>query len=107
MATSLTIGTKMRHTQVCNFESDTVTKDTIIYGNLGKHVYTGGTATCTGKPVCSVCGDEYGSPKGHVVARDAAVDPTCTTTGLTEGAHCDVCGIYILNKYLLIRLSKK
>ena len=28
----------------------------------------------------------------HVPVVDAAVDATCTSTGLTEGSHCDVCG---------------
>ena len=28
----------------------------------------------------------------HTEAADAAVAPTCTETGLTEGAHCSVCG---------------
>ena len=29
---------------------------------------------------------------GHTTVVDAAVAPTCTETGLTEGSHCDVCG---------------
>lgn len=27
----------------------------------------------------------------HTPVLDAAVEPTCTTTGLTEGKHCSVC----------------
>lgn len=29
---------------------------------------------------------------GHLVVTDEAVQATCTTSGLTEGSHCDVCG---------------
>ena len=28
----------------------------------------------------------------HTAVTDAAVEPTCTQTGLTEGSHCSVCG---------------
>ena len=31
------------------------------------------------------------SSLGHTEATDAAVAPTCTETGLTEGNHCSVC----------------
>ena len=37
-------------------------------------------------------GDIAVKAKGHVVAVDEAVAPTYTETGLTEGAHCSVCG---------------
>ena len=104
-------------TKVWNFETDTVTKNTILYGNWIEHTHTGGNATCTDKAVCEVCGKEYGSTLshrggtatcteaavcelcgasygsalGHTVVVDEAVAPTCTETGLTEGAHCSAC----------------
>ena len=33
-----------------------------------------------------------GTGEGHTVVVDAAVAPTCTEAGLTEGSHCSVCG---------------
>lgn len=52
----------------------------------------GGYTTYT----CSLCGDSYISNEtealGHSVVTDPAVDATCEETGLTEGAHCSVCG---------------
>ena len=45
---------------------------------------------------CSRCGSCYVDTvvpaPGHTEVVDAAVEPSCTQTGLTEGIHCDVCG---------------
>ena len=60
-----------------DFANDKVRSDVTLYAKWTDHVHSGGTATCTAKPVCKVCGEEYGNVKGHVVARDAAVAPTC------------------------------
>ncbi len=46
------------------------------YGELAAH--TGGTATCTQKAVCTVCGQEYGQLAAHVDANGDLI--------------CDVCG---------------
>ena len=51
---------------------------------------TDGTKTST----CLVCGNVKIEilPAAHTEVIDAAKDPTCTETGLTEGSHCSVCG---------------
>ena len=49
------------------------------------------TPTCTEAGVCTVCGEQLEAALGHDMVKDAAVAPTCTQTGLTEGSHCSRC----------------
>ena len=54
---------------------------------------------------CIECGyiyaDNYVDPLGHKEVIDPGVEPTCTTSGLTEGKHCSVCNkVLISQKYL-------
>lgn len=58
-------------------------------------------ATCTQDGYinyyCSIDGQNYTytvtvEKLGHTIVTDEAVAATCTTTGLTEGSHCSVCG---------------
>ena len=44
---------------------------------------TGGTATCSAKAVCEVCGGKYGerNPNNHDLVQHAAKAPTCTEIG--------------------------
>ncbi len=65
-------------------------------------------ATCTQKGVmtytCTRCNDTKTEPidaTGHTVAIDAAVAPTCTETGLTEGKHCSVCKKVLVEQEVL------
>ena len=51
----------------------------------------GPAATCTDAQTCTVCGMEITAVLGHDPVADAAVDPTCTATGLTAGSHCARC----------------
>ena len=70
--------------------------------NSCDHNWSGWTtvkeATCTAdgtqRRICSECGtteDKAIPAKGHTEVVDAAVEATCTKTGLTAGKHCSVC----------------
>lgn len=54
---------------------------------------------------CEATREQAIAPTGeHTVVNDPAVESTCSATGLTEGAHCGVCGeIFIEQK----KVSKK
>ena len=60
-------------------------------------------ATCTEAGTetrtCSICYDtdtRVIPANGHTEVIDAAIAPTCTATGLTEGKHCEVCEVVIV-----------
>lgn len=55
-------------------------------------------ATCTAAAICKDCCESYGSKLGHAEVTDKAEAATCTTTGLTEGKHCSVCGTVTLKQ---------
>ncbi len=58
--------------------------------------HTGGTATCTAKAVCSVCGQSYGAvdTANHDLKHTAAKEPGAFVTGRIEYWTCRTCGKY-------------
>jgi len=65
-------------------------------------------ATCTsegiGVKVCTICAleiEETIAMLAHTEVVDAAEEPTCTKTGLTEGAHCSVCGTVLTAQQII------
>ncbi len=68
--------------------------------------------TCTEKGyttyTCS-CGDTYTGDEvaalGHTEVIDAAVDPSCTATGLTGGKHCSVCDKILVAQWTIAALG--
>ena len=61
----------------------------------------GAVATCTNAQTCTVCGKELAPALGHTEVIDAAVEATCTVTGLTEGKHCSVCNTVITEQQVV------
>ena len=53
--------------------------------------HKGGTATCTKKAECEICGEEYSELGAHTEAAIEAVAPTCTEAGSTAGVECADC----------------
>ena len=54
---------------------------------------TGGTATCSAKAVCEVCGGKYGErkPNNHDLVHHEAKAPTCTEIGWDAYEACSRC----------------
>ena len=80
-------------TYTCSACGDNYTAD---YIDALKH--TGGTANCKDKAVCTRCNTAYGEfdKNNHKnIVTDKAVDATCKAPGLTEGSHCEACGVVI------------
>ncbi len=74
------------HTRVCERDDSHTESGTC----------SGGTATCEGAPVCSVCNNEYGTPTDHDFGEwEVTVPATCTKTG-TKRQSCknDGCQAY-------------
>lgn len=68
-------------------------------------------STCTVKGeqerICS-CGEKETKSidaTGHTEVIDAAVDPACNATGLTEGKHCSVCNETIVAQEVVAKLE--
>ena len=65
------------------------------------HNYVGGSCMVDGR--CA-CGATSNAP-GHTEVVDAAVAPSCTTTGLTEGKHCSVCNEVLVAQNVVASLG--
>lgn len=63
-------------------------------GSLDCNHHTGGTATCTEKAKCDLCGAEYGDFLPHSLTKTEAKAPTCTVVGNEEYWTCGNCGKY-------------
>ena len=84
--------------ETCKAELSRETKDIPATGN-----HTGGTATCTTKAVCSVCGQEYGEfdannhPDDQIATIKPAKEPTCGENGTKAILYCNDCKKVIQN----------
>lgn len=60
--------------------------------------HTGGTATCSSKALCEVCGAEHGelNPDNHAGTEIRnAIQATCLETGYSGDIYCSGCGILL------------
>lgn len=83
---------------------------TIEHSHSGDEWVTVRAATCTAtgeeKCICSDCGEKFDTRTipatgSHTAVTDAAVPPTDTEDGLTEGSHCSDCGTVIIAQQVI------
>lgn len=58
-------------------------------GTMSGH--SGGTATCTGRAKCSICGDPYGDFDAHDTVSREGKAATCTKSGYEKYETCTRC----------------
>lgn len=62
-------------------------------------------ADCLYPQTCRICHQTQGAALGHSVVIDKALAPTCTNTGLTEGAHCSICDKVVVEQEVVDTLE--
>ena len=94
-----------------------ITVGVILGGGGHKHSY--GEWKTFDAPTCLIAGIEERvcecneremrrvDALGHTEVIDSAVDPTCSSKGLTEGKHCSECGAVILAQTTVSQLTHK
>lgn len=88
------------HTRVCTISG---------CAEAEKESCSGGTATCTDKALCTVCGAPYGTVNASVHAgltHVPAKASTTTETGNSEYWHCEHCGKYFADAAATKEIAK-
>lgn len=92
--------------------NDTLLNATVFF-NTCSHPHQWKDATCTTDAQetaeCDICKETdtrtvENSAFGHTEVIDEAVEPTYTTTGLTEGKHCSVCNEVLIKQEILDKI---
>ena len=97
-ATCTEKGSKSRHCTRCEVKSDETEIPTKEHSESNWIIDKEATCTEDGSKhtECTVCHTTIKTEKisalGHTDVIDNAVEPTCTTSGLTQGKHCSTCG---------------
>ena len=92
--TSLTMAEGMTFTNngIIILNGDFINSNAFVICADGSHV--GGTATCTSKAICVLCGNEYGDLVSHNLTKTEAQAATCTEEGNAEFWYCVTCHKY-------------
>ena len=117
--TCTTDGAKERECACGEKENATISKDTVNHTPADAVVEDKLDSTCKLEGsynlvvYCSVCETKLSSEvksidkKEHTEVTDAAVEPTFTSTGLTEGKHCSVCEEVLVAQDIIPMLPSK
>ena len=96
-------------THTCSVCGDTKIEESLLGKTPHSFLYTTTSPTCTqGGYTTITCRNcdlhqvtNYTDPKGHTEVIDPAVEPTTTSTGLTEGSHCSVCHTVFIEQVVI------